>query len=494
MKCPRCNHEWDVRQSPCPRCHLYIRTPSLQGSTNGQAPMRASPFNSSPIADFVGDSVLQVRSNHPRGPINDKLVQPPFPVPLNPPQFSRYPLPSTGELSPKRTIFPLSDQVHTLSVQQASPTLRLSSSKVPAEMQPLLPGTLLHRDRYKLHENLQQQAWPLGIFETVWEAVDTRIAKSLVVIRELNIPPDVPNEAHVIPYAATKVLTSIGRNSHILSLRDVFRDKGRSFFVFEPIDGLSVLALMFNSGGKLPEKEVVICCLQVVELLHICVQQSPPFIHGNIRPEAIVRKSTDSEYVLTNFSVALAGGLAQIVADMGNPSNVTDATKMLMREKMDVRTDLSALLRMAYYAVTGQWSSGAGASAPLMGAADSELSPQLHALLLKGLWTPFNRGYQSPAELYQDLFALYSSYEGGSPSQQSVMSEEITSPSIPVVQGVKSEPADLIVPVQSMEQTLLVPLPDELPPLKEAHDMRNAALWFFCMLFCLVILLGHSLT
>jgi hypothetical protein len=128
-----------------------------------------------------------------------------------------------------------------------------------------------------------------------------------------------------------------------------------------------------------------------------------------------------------------------------------------------------------------------------MVAADPALSPQLRALLLKGLRVTLDQGYRNPAELYQDLFALQSRYEREPSSQVSIMSEKITLPSIPLVQAVKSEPADLIVPFQPIEQALLVPLPEELPPLKEAHDMRNAALWFVGMVFCLVLLLGHSL-
>ena len=44
-----------------------------------------------------------------------------------------------------------------------------------------------------------------------------------------------------------------------------------------------------------------------------------------------------------------------------------------------------------------------------------------------------------------------------------------------------------------LERTLLVPLPEELPPLKDAHDFRNAVLLFTSMLFLLLLLLGHGI-
>ena len=481
MRCPRCRYEWDVRQSPCPSCSLHIRASGLQRSTDSQLPKGISPSDSSLITDFIGDGTVQVRSDYPREPTIDGRT--PLPASSSRFQQSKFPLPSTGKLDPKRAILPLSGEAHGLSVQQAPSTL---PSDVPADMQPLLPGTLLHRDRYRLHENLHKQEWPLGIVEAIWSAFDSRIVRSPVIIHELSIPKDVPKAAQIIPYTATKVFTSIGRNAHILALRDVFGDKGRSFFVFELVDGLSLLTLMSNNGRKLPEQEVVACCLQIVEILEICSRQSPPLIHGNIRPEYIVKKSTDSQYVMTNFSVALAGGLAQVMADKENDVFSPHMTDALMRGKMDGRTDLHALLSIAQYAVMGQ-----GVSRAQMGSA---LSPQLHAILLKGLQAPHHQRYQKPSELYQDLLAVYDTYERIFPPSLSIAREQSIPPSALVMQAIKSEPVDFTVPSQLLgklpESTLLVPLPEELPPLKEAHDMRDAVLWFVGMVFCLVLLLG----
>jgi serine/threonine protein kinase len=254
---------------------------------------------------------------------------------------------------------------------------------------------------------------------------------------------------------------------------------------------------MFNNGRKLPEKEVIDCCLQIVELLDVCLRQSPPLIHGNIRPEYIVKKSSDSQYVLTNFSVALAGGLAWVIADMEGREPSSQTSNILMKGKMDGRVDLYMLLEVAAYAITGQWFSGFGESLiPAMLTA-SNISPQLQAILLKGLRVSLEQRYQTPAELYQDLLALQSGYKKELSSLHFAMSELGTLPSIPAVPVVKPEP---IVPFITdlsvegpLEQTLLVPLPEELPPLKESNDMRNAVFWFTGMIFCLLLLLWHGL-
>ncbi len=503
MKCPRCSYEWDVRQSSCPRCGLHIRASGSPRPAHSQVPMSTPPLNNSIASPPIIDRTAQVRSAYLREPTSNNLT--PFPTSFNKLQQSKFPLPSTGELAPNQMISPRPSESDALNVQKAPATLSSSSAGVQADTQPLLSGTLLHRDRYSLQQNLRKQDWSLGIVETMWSAFDTRIANSLVLIYELSMPHNLPNEVQVLPYTATKAFTSIGRNTHVLPLRNVFRDKGRSFFVFESIDGVSLSTLLFNSGRQLPEKEVITCCLQIVELLDLCSQQSPPLIHGNIRPEYVVRKSIDSQYVLTNFSIALAGGLAQIMADREYLSPTLRTTNTLMRGMTDGRTDLRALLAMAHYAITGYWLAGGETShTPMMEtssiprmAIGSDLSPPLQAILLKGLLTPLHQGYQRPAELYQDLLALYRGYERVSLSVLSAMSEKNTQPFIPVVLAEKSEPTDFMVQDQPREelpeQFLLVPAPEELPPLKDAHDIRNAVLWFAGMLFCLVLLVGHSL-
>jgi serine/threonine protein kinase len=388
--------------------------------------------------------------------------------------------------------------LYATSLQQAPSTASLSFSGVQADTSLLPSGTLIHRDRYSLHNELHKQEWPLGVVETIWAAFDTRVAMSPVIIYELSVPDDAPEEMQDIPYTATKIFTSIGRNVHILPLRDVFSENGHSYFVFESLNGSSLLTLMFNSGRNLPEKEVIACCLQIVELLEVCARQSPPLIHGNIRPECIVKKSIDSQYALANFSIALAGGLARIVADKENAAKSPHATSTIMRGKMDVRTDLYALLGMAYYVIRGYWLSGIETSTLLpTKVLGSDLSPRLHAIFLKGLQAPLHQRYQSPSELYEDLLALSREYRRGASSPGPTVTEQSMLSFAPMVQALEREAKDFNLPDQPgenpPEQSSLLPVPEELPPLKEAYDMRNAILWFVGMLLCLLVLLGPHL-
>jgi hypothetical protein len=490
VQCPRCSYDWDVRQGPCPHCNLYLRVPGLQEAAKRQTQMNVSQPEGSGTPFPASDS--PVRPNYALKLHGNKWTQSRIPVPLlKAPGSLSSNLSSSDKMAPVQ-----SDKPNRSSLASPSGAGSLLSLDVQEDVQPLLPGTLLHRNHYCLEKKLHKKEWPLGIIETIWGASDARSTNSLVIIHELSLPNALPKEAQAIPYTATKVFTSIGRNAHMLPLRNVFSEKGRSFFVFESIDGLSLVKLLFKSDGRLPERDVIACCLQMVDLLERCSQQSPPLIHGNIRPEYIVRRSTDSQYVLTNFSVALAGGLAQIVGNDGKGS--------LLDRKADVRTDLCALLNVAHYTATGYWLSdtGADANSTSMVGAGSLLSSQFRVILLKGLRTPWPQRYQTPAELYQDLMVLHEKDKKlSSPSSSSELSFVTNEPFIshytPKMQVTQNTAADALISDQPMkkllESTLLVPLPEELPPLQEVNDMRNAVMWFTGTFLCLLVLLGPGL-
>src|SRR5260370_26848231 len=110
---------------------------------------------------------------------------------------------------------------------------------------------------------------------------------------------------------ATMALATVGRHPHIPGLWDAFSDQGRSFFVFEPIEGETLMGRMRYSGRTLPEQEGIEWGLQLTDVLELLSQQSPQLLHRLIRPEHVVLSRNTSQYILTNFSVVLVCGATQ---------------------------------------------------------------------------------------------------------------------------------------------------------------------------------------
>jgi serine/threonine protein kinase len=367
----------------------------------------------------------------------------------------------------------------------------------------LVPGTLLRSGRYRLQETLGRQEWVSGVYEVMWLAQDAQRSGAEVTICELVTPETGTVMMQSFLRAATMALTSVGRHPRIPTLWDAFSDEGRSFFVFEPIEGESLLMRMHRTGRALPEQDVIECCLQMTEILELLAQQTPPIVHGQIRPENVVMARMSLQYTLTNFSVVLAGGATQFLVGLDRSRLTPYMAPEVVRGVVDVRTDLYSLMATAYHAVTGSIPSGIGSSGTIPQAQrlNPNVSPQFDAILAKGLRVIPAQRYQRPAELRQDLLAMRS--VSGSLSPKSVFSPNgglsqqgfSQRSAQPVADSVAQMLPNMLagsVANDEEERRLLLPRPEELPPLQPGNDGLSSVVWLIGIVVCLVAIVFWS--
>ena len=378
----------------------------------------------------------------------------------------------------------------------------------PSSARPMLPGTQLRGNRYRLQELVERQDWLSGVFEAVWVGRDSQRGGQQVMICEVALPDTASVMSQSILRTATMSLASVGRHPRIPALWDAFSDQGRSFFVFEPIEGESLLQRLRFTGRPLPEQEVIECCLQMTEVLDLLSQQSPQMVHGLIRPEHIVAARSSSQYSLTNFSVVMAGGATQFVVGMERNRLSPYTAPEFVRGVVDVRTDMYSLIATAYHAVTGTVPSGISGSIPQAQRINHAISSEFDAILTKGLRAIANQRYQRPSELRQDLLALRSvsgslvSPGNNRAAAQSNMGAAGYTPAQPAKenpQPARQNQASYIPLPISMaseevetERVFLLPKPEDLPPMKQADDRLGAVLWLGAILISLIILVVLS--
>jgi len=393
------------------------------------------------------------------------------------------------------------------SFQQAPNIAATMRSNVMApNTRPLLPGVLLRGGRYRLQELQKRQDWLSGVFEAVWIGKDAHRGGSQVMITEVVLPENTSVMTQTILRTATMALATVGRHPHIPGLWDAFSDQGRSFFVFEPIEGETLMGRMRYSGRTLPEQEVIECCLQLTDVLELLSQQSPQLVHGLIRPEHIVLSRNNSQYILTNFSIVLAGGGTQYIAGMDRTRLSPYTAPEFVRGVVDVRTDLYSLISTAYHAVTGSAPAGISGSIPQAQRINPNVSSAFDAVLSKGLRTVPNQRYQRPSELRQDLLAMRSVsgtlvsgkdnnpvFQRGGPTfvpknglQTHVATQQTTD------QVAQALPLLLNTNDDLEEQVLLLPRPEDLPPMKASNDTMNAAILLSLILVVLVVVVVLS--
>jgi serine/threonine protein kinase len=388
------------------------------------------------------------------------------------------------------------------SFQQAPNAISpVGSNVMVASARPLLPGVLLRGGRYRLQELQERQDWLQGVFEATWIGKDSHRAGSQVIICEVVLPENTSVMSQTILRTATMVLATVGRHPHIPGLWDAFSDHGRSFFVFEPIEGETLLARVHYSGRALPEQEVIECCLQLTDVLEFLTQQSPQLVHGLIRPEHIVLSRKSSQYILTNFSVVLAGGATQYIAGMERSRLSPFTAPEFVRGVVDVRTDIYSLIATAYYAVTGNAPASISGNIPQAQRINPNVSSAFDAILSKGLRNVPNQRYQRPSELRQDLLAMRSvsgtlvSGQGSNPIMRN------NSPSLVSKNGQRTDlssqqASDQVAQALPLllntnddyeDRVLLLPKPEDLPPMKAANSTLNAAILLGLILVILVV-------
>jgi serine/threonine protein kinase len=358
----------------------------------------------------------------------------------------------------------------------------------------------LRGGRYRLLELQERQDWLSGVFEAVWIGNDAHRAGSQVIICEVVLPENTSVMTQSILRTATMALVTVGRHPHIPGLWDAFSDQGRSFFVFEPIEGETLMGRMRYSGHALPEQEVIECCLQLTDVLELLSQQSPQLVHGLIRPEHIILSRNNFQYVLTNFSIVLAGGATQYIAGVERSRLSSYTAPEFVRGIVDVRTDIYSLIATAYHAVTGRAPVGISGSIPQAQRINPNVSSAFDAILSKGLRTVSNQRYQRPSELRQDLLAMRSvsgtlvSGQGSnsvlqndSPPLASKIGQRTDLPTQHTADQVAQALPLLLNTNDDMEdRVLLLPKPEDLPLMKAGNDTMNAAILLSLILVVLV--------
>ncbi len=368
-----------------------------------------------------------------------------------------------------------------------------------------MPGTVLRGGRYRLREQVGRQEWLSGAYEAMWIAQDAQRSGAQVMLCELVTPDSNSMMIQSMLRTATMTLTSVGRHPHIPTLWDAFSDQERNFFVFEPVEGESLLTRMRRTGRALPEQDVIECCLQMTEVLELLSQQTPPLAHGLIRPEHIIASGFGSQYSLINFSIVLAGGATQFVAGMDRSALSPYMAPEFARGVVDVRSDLYSLMATIYHVVTGSVPAPMGSSGniPQAQRLNPNVSPQLDAILTKGLRPIPTQRYQRPSELRQELLGMRSvsgSLSHGNSSFPGVQSFERSMPMPPSSSQALSESVAQMLPNmlstgiddEDDEHKLLLPRPEELPPLAERNDFQLSLWWLGAILVCLIVVVAMS--
>lgn len=505
MNCPRCGNAWDVSKNSCLFCGFNGRMtswPEQMAYPDATQQKAAQPgfFGSHTPGSFAAADPQWAEPpvfQPPSGSLSESaqfsspgfFSSGPRSVDFQPPRPEPYMAAPPGD---EMLRSPSSDLRYPSGGMRAYPSAQQPAPSSVAR--PLLPGTLLRGSRYRLQELLECQNWISGVFEAAWIGYDT-LRRAPVMICEVVTPESISLMTRSMLHTATLALLAVGRHPHIAALLDAFSDQGRSFFVSELVEGESLMTLLRRLGGPLPERDVVELCLQMSEVLDLLARQSPPITHGLIRPEHIyLTRGRTPHYILGNFSIILAGGATQFIVGMDRAHISPYATPEFMRGSLDGGSDLFSLMATAYHVLTRNVPIALDGIVTPAQVFNSTISVRFNAILAKGLSAAPGQRYQYPSELRQDLLALRSvsgdlvARSNGAFSERNQLNDALAAAANASSPGV-AQPFPIKMPIleDDKEKVFLLPMPEDLPPMREGRDRLGAVLILTLILLGLVL-------
>lgn len=271
-------------------------------------------------------------------------------------------------------------------------------------------GDVLHQGRYRLVEQLSLPENQQGQ-GTAWLATDSQSPTGRVIIREVILPEESPeNKSQAVRLIALH-LSELAQHPGFPRVIDVFSEQDDYFIVLQHIEGDSLATVLKQQGGALPERMVAEFGRQLCEMLSILARHQPPIVHGSISPETIIVSRDRSRVSLIQVPLLPP---KEPVMSMTNAASGYRAPEQA-RGNIEPSSDLYVVAVTLHYAVTGyDPSERMTFFHPPARRLNPTVTPRMEAILAQQLRLSVAQRYARPSDMQKDLSALITSYRNDS--------------------------------------------------------------------------------
>jgi len=176
----------------------------------------------------------------------------------------------------------------------------------------------------------------------------------------LNVPRALKENVDTSPAAQalfTQEAALLSRLSHpnLPKVYDTFTEPGQGqYLVMAFVDGQDLKEKLDQTGGPLPESQVLPWVLQVIDALEYLHTQQPPIVHRDIKPSNI-RITPQGQAVLVDFGIARPLDPAGVTSGSARPvSPGYSPIEQYGYQPVDTRSDVYALGATLYTLLTGR--------------------------------------------------------------------------------------------------------------------------------------------
>ena len=298
---------------------------------------------------------------------------------------------------------------------------------------PLVQGSKLQNGKYVIEEVLGE-----GGFGITYRATDTLLGR-IVAIKELYPEGSVRTGEHVtVPLTYTqgrwskaigdflreaRTLASLD-HPDIVAVHDYFEENNTAYMVMRFIDGVDLVKVMVQRGGRLPEDEAIRYISEVGAALSVLHGRG--VLHRDIKPSNIL-VNRQGHAVLVDF-----GAAREFISNQAITHTVVASFGFAPPEQFHARalrgpfTDVYSLAATCYYLLTG--------SLPTREAVeDQQIRPQLRAALEHAM-------AYNPEQRPPDVATFLAELQGRTPSP--ILDSHPVAGNLPAATRDMSVPAD----------------------------------------------------
>ncbi len=365
----------------------------------------------------------------------------------------------------------------------------------------LMPGMRLQGGRYEIKKVLGQGGMGAALLAT-----DNRLDSKLVVIKELVSENTDPNRVQDDVRNFKREVATLAHIDHPLvpNVTDHFQEGPRYFMVQEYVEGETLEERIDHLRQPMPERNVLVCASEILDILDYLAQQTPPVVHRDIKPANIIIGAKDKRSHLVDFGIARAdeakNAQRKQTSALGTPGY---APPEQYQGNADPRSDLYALAATLHHLLTNRDPRNYPPFAyPAARTLNMQLSPEIESVLTRALNNDINQRYQSAAAMKKDIDDILrkhfgvagsvNSYVLGSaaPVGVTTMPVDTTSGTVPAGPIVSTTTSPAYLPVSGAQQHPLYPRqPPQTQPVNFPPQQRRRRTGLYILVGLLLLFL-----
>jgi serine/threonine protein kinase len=221
---------------------------------------------------------------------------------------------------------------------------------IPANVSGNIPSGVVLKRRYKILRKIAQ-----GGMGAVYESTDlTDPLGHRWAVKEMS-PASLPTNERsqaIADFRREAQMLHTVKHPNLPLVVETFEEMGKHFLVMEFIAGHTLLNIVDNTVGYLPEERVMVWARQLFDVLHYLHTQNPPIIYRDVKPANVMLMESTERIKLIDFGIARfhKQGKAQDTEAFGTAGYAPP--EQYGKGQTDQRSDVYALAATLHHLVT----------------------------------------------------------------------------------------------------------------------------------------------